>query len=93
MPVVGGGSVCASRGTAEDLEKGAIAAASSASAANKFYSLPGGNAYLPRNGRPDFRRITAAAANRSRSGLFVANGIFFRKAALSRRKCRDGNPN
>ena len=42
MPVVGGGSGLRQPVHAEDLAIGAIAAASSASAANKFYSLPGG---------------------------------------------------
>jgi nucleoside-diphosphate-sugar epimerase len=42
MPVVGGGSGLRQPVHAEDLAIGAIAAACSASAANKFYSLPGG---------------------------------------------------
>jgi nucleoside-diphosphate-sugar epimerase len=42
MPLVGGGSGLRQPVHAEDLAIGAIAAASSASAANKFYSLPGG---------------------------------------------------
>jgi nucleoside-diphosphate-sugar epimerase len=42
MPVVGGGGGLRQPVHAEDLAIGAIAAASSASAANKFYSLPGG---------------------------------------------------
>jgi nucleoside-diphosphate-sugar epimerase len=42
MPVVGGASGLRQPVHAEDLAIGAIAAASSASAANKFYSLPGG---------------------------------------------------
>jgi nucleoside-diphosphate-sugar epimerase len=42
MPLVGGGSGLRQPVHAEDLAIGAIAAASSAAAANKFYSLPGG---------------------------------------------------
>jgi nucleoside-diphosphate-sugar epimerase len=42
MPLVGGGSGLRQPVHAEDLAIGAISAASSASAANKFYSLPGG---------------------------------------------------
>lgn len=42
MPLVGGGSGLRQPVHAEDLAIGAIAAASTASAANKFYSLPGG---------------------------------------------------
>ncbi|MCP3370963.1 SDR family oxidoreductase [Bradyrhizobium cajani] len=42
MPLVGGGSGLRQPVHAEDLAIGAIAAASSSSAANKFYSLPGG---------------------------------------------------
>lgn len=42
MPLVGGGSGLRQPVHAEDLAIGAIAAASSGSAANKFYSLPGG---------------------------------------------------
>jgi nucleoside-diphosphate-sugar epimerase len=42
MPAVGGASGLRQPVHAEDLAIGAVAAASSASAANKFYSLPGG---------------------------------------------------
>jgi nucleoside-diphosphate-sugar epimerase len=42
MPLVGGGSGLRQPVHAEDLAIGAISAASSASAANKFYCLPGG---------------------------------------------------
>ena len=51
------------------------------------------NAYLSGNGRPHLRRLAAAAANHSSPGLSVASGVCVCKAAVPRRKCRDGNPN
>ena len=64
MPLVGGAPGLRQPVHAEDLAIGAISAASSPAAANKTYSLPGGETpHLPRDDRPDFRRATVATAH------------------------------
>ena len=93
MPLVGGAPGLRQPVHAEDLAIGALAAASSRAAVNKFYALPGrGNTLLPGDDGTDFRRIGDAEAYHLGAAVTVASRLLSGEAAVSRRQRRDGHP-
>ena len=93
MPLVGGAPGLRQPVHAEDLAIGAIAAASSPAAINKFYSLPGAETLTYREmiGRI-FDGLRMPRRTHPGAAVAVAGRLRAGETAVSRRQCRDGHP-
>ena len=93
MPLVGGAPGLRQPVHAEDLAIGAIAAAASPAAINKFYSLPGAEtlSYREMIGRI-FDGLEMPRRTISVPPLLWRAGFAPGETAVSRRQCRDGYP-